>query len=270
MKVTEQFWSKTGKLLTGVGTIIGLTLGGMQLWHSVHGPSVVAVVDRQSNVLPPNVRDRLKTSFTREDLTRIIEASEKRHDPETKTLSELKGAIGKPKSDLDVAFLDLDSFLSSTAWHVTVTNHSGEVAKDVKLILPGSGKADVSESPFGFFNARKQPAEWKKELAIGTIPAHGRVDLLVWPDEGLLFSLTEQNMAVLHGDGSGIVRHMQHFYGRDADLIAWFVVQPKYVRYGLLLLCGVAGAAVVAWRRGRVRRRETVRTPTPTDQAMSK
>jgi len=237
--------------VAAAATLIGVTLGGMQLWRSLHGPNLVVVIDSEDNVYAPKVREHLRTSFTHDELTQAIAQSEKAKDRPAVTLTKLKEKIEQPKSDFEVSLIDLRYSVSPKGWHLGITNDSSSVAKDVKLVLPGMGMADIFEANLVRFDSGKPPIEWNRELQIGTIPSHGRVDVLIWPDDVPLPSLTDENTAILYSDGSGSIRQMRHFYGWDADFVNWFLLQPGYFRYGslLILMTGITG--VVIWRKRR-------------------
>lgn len=144
--------------------------------------------------------------------------------------------------------------LTSGAWLVEVTNNSGEVAKDVRLIIPGSGKADISVRPLGSFDLSKSAVDWKQEIPLGSIPPNGRVQLLVWPDESLFLTFFGVNAGVVHDKGSGVVREAHEFFGWDADLVAWFLGQTAVTRYslGLLALAILIAPVWLLRRRGYV------------------
>ena len=78
------------------------------------------------------------------------------------------------------------------------------------------------------------------------------MDVLIWPEEELFVSLTDETAAVVYSDGSGVVRQMRGFYGWDADLVTWFLSQPGYIRYGsTFVLLGVVLGLILRMRKAR-------------------
>lgn len=267
---SEHTWATVGKALTAAATIVGLILGVIQIADALSGPQVIAIVEKRENVLAPKFREEFAQNVARSDLKKMIEEREKKREPAAKILEAIKERVSK---DDDLSFLNFDSLVNSTAWHVTILNKSDEVAKDVKIVFPGAGKVDIVEGAYGTFDGEKKPSEWKREISVGSVPPRATVQLLIWPDEGLAATLFGADIGLMHDGGSGVVRQWQKFYGWDAELVTWFLSQSAVFRW---VLAGGAGLflAVVIWflfRRGhlvlRPRPARAAPAPPPTDSS---
>lgn len=246
MKISERTWALLGKLGAAAVTALTIILIYLQITDTLRRPDVVAVFHQRTNTLSPKYRLELQDGVSRKALLQLVQDAEKRGESATKILEAVKKRIEPDSPDLRLAFLDFESTTNSAAWHVAVTNSSNEAAKDVRLILPGSGKADLSEGRLGAFDMKKPPVEWKRELSLGTLAPNATIDALLWPDDALYLTFYGLNAGIVHDKGSGVVRQAHEFYGWDADLVAWFLAQSQVSRY--LMAAGLFVAlTVVMW-----------------------
>jgi hypothetical protein len=131
-------------------------------------------------------------------------------------------------------------------------NGSDEAAENVRLVVAGSGKADILDCDCGTPDLDKAPVEWKNQISLGSVPPHGRAQVLIWPDRAIVRSV--KNVGILHARGTGVVREWQKFYGWDSEFVSWFLVQPAFVRYGSAIVGAVLFIAlfVILHRRGHI------------------
>jgi hypothetical protein len=180
----------------------------------------------------------------------MIGAQEGKSESASKILTSVKERLTE-KNDFDFRS-GLDAVIDAKVIHVVVRNDGDEVANDVRLVLPGSGRAEISE--IGYFDVRKPTLAWNKVLQIGPVRPHTNVEVLVWPEESTFMGLLGVNAAVIHAGGSGRVKYPHSFVGWDADVVAWFVSQAWFVRYGLGFLAAALLAVVIRLlaRRGYI------------------
>jgi hypothetical protein len=249
---SEHTWASVGKVLTAATAVVGLAVGLIQIGSALSGPDIVAIVEQRENVLPPKLRDELTTNIPRGDIKSMIDEGQKKKESPQKVLQSIKERVEK-EDKLSSALFSLDALMNSTAWHITILNKSDEAAKDVRILFPGSGKADVIEGAIRRFDIDKKQIEWTKEIPIGSVPPNGTVQLLVWPEDALS-SLLGVDIGLVHDGGSGVVRRWQKFYGWDSDFVAWFLAQSFVVRWVLTIIVALL-IAVFVWklyRRGHL------------------
>jgi hypothetical protein len=246
----EQTWAAVGKLLTGLSTVSALVLGAIQIRQTVGGPDLTVVVSEQEYPMSPDLRKRLQECTPRGDLNGLIAAGEEAKDAPEKTLETVKLRLSKPRDINDVVMRDIG--LPKKLFALEVINKSSSLAKEVRIVLPGTGSADVSET--SYFDFSIPPVQWKGELNVGTIRPRSTLHVLVWPSGGSSLDFYPLNAAVYHSTGGGTVRILRTFYGWDADLVAWFLDQSWEIRYGSAGagLLTVALGFLLAWRRGHL------------------
>ncbi|HYI07673.1 MAG TPA: hypothetical protein VEK57_01260 [Thermoanaerobaculia bacterium] len=245
MGKSEERWAVIGKLLAGFGTAAVLVLTILQIRQMIGGPSVVAVFDDRYHVPSPRLRETLKDSISRQELATFVGA-----DRDAKEAVRYISDIASRKvTDMDIAAVYGQTGVSC-AWHVSIHNESDEVAKDVRLLVPGTGKYENLDCDCGTADISKPLQEWKDEIALGSIAPNGNVQLMLWP-QGEPFR-TKFNPGISHAQGSGVTRRLHGFYGWDSDLVDWFLNLPIEVRYSMpviaLLILGVTILSLI--RRG--------------------
>lgn len=243
MGLRESEWAWIGKGLAAVATLVGVVVGLLQIGQTLSGPQINAVVSIQRGYLSPKVRQALKERTERSAILEYIEESQKNSETPATVLESVKARLKEPDK-ADDAWWATRAATGSTYLHVVIQNASDVVAKDVRLILPGKGTAETSET--GYFDSDAPAVRWDKELQIGALRPESRVEILVWPEEPLLFGLYGVNAAVTHAGGSGRVRYLQSFYGWDADLVAWFIAQPWFIRHTIAAFAALL--LVIAFR----------------------
>ena len=231
MKISQEQWATVGKIVAPAATIIGILLGGAQLVKLFTGPTVLALVDVEEVSVSPHVRDAFAKVVDRDEIGFVIRNGvEKKESAET-TLAAIAKLVDTRNVTYEALTVSYHEIFSKTFLRIAVVNDSSRVANDVKVVLPGAGKVRVFG---GLMGMRRAPEDWKQEISLGSIAPGAGLVMEVWCDDPGVASLETERVAIVHRDGPGRVRYSQHFYGRDAEVVAWFLAQPTAVRYAVL------------------------------------
>ncbi len=254
MDTSEHRWAAAGKIGAVLVAAATLVLTVIQIGQAIGGPDLVGVVEAVNHVPAPQFREKLVGGFERKQLIKIIEEKEKDNADPGQIVAHLKSLAAGAISENERKLLSLDVTLNSTAWRVLIMNNSDQPAERVRLVVPGSGKADILDCDCGTPDLETPPTDWKNQIDVGSLTPHGKAQLLVWPDRSLVRVRSTENIGLLYAGGSGTVREWQKFAGWDSELVTWFLGQSALLRYGSALLGAgliVLGMAFL-YRRGHI------------------
>jgi hypothetical protein len=135
---------------------------------------------------------------------------------------------------------------------ITVKNNGSDIARDVKLMFPGEGIAEVEEVAIASTTAKK--ISWNGKIPIDDIRPQGTVEIRIWPKAIIFPNLSNLNPTIIYSKGSVKVRDVRSFYGWDADLLFWFISLSMFLQAGLVVLFFtlIFGCLYIAWRRGHI------------------
>lgn len=109
-----------------------------------------------------------------------------------------------------------------TMMEFEIGNNGSSLAKDVRLILPGDGVAEIIEHLGG---KPSKKIDWSDQIPLGDIRPNAKLGVRVWPKSMIFASFNLTNPAIVHSGGTGKVMEVHGFYGWQADLAAWFVAR---------------------------------------------
>lgn len=236
MILSEKIWAAIGKLLLTVGTIVGIFVGLFTLADRYSGPHLMAVVESSKYYLDPRTRSTLREKMDISAITEVIDQSKAAGKGPKETLEALVGRLNQ-KDKRSQLWNDL-SWFGRDFYYITVLNESDEVAHGARLILPGTGWAELGEPGVG--DSFGDAFEWKREIAIGIVRPGSRLILKVWPNATAYGQL---GLALVHSSGSGVVYMSHGLYGPTANAQYWYfslstLEKVLMVSVGVLLLVG--------------------------------
>jgi hypothetical protein len=170
----------------------------------------------------PKILDMLKERIETNRLLGLIGERKKKGETSDKILKTIENMASKREGmEFDELIIDMDLGFR-TMMEFEIENNSSSLAKDVRLILPGDGVAEIVEHMGG-----KPPKkiDWSDQLPLGDIRPKAKLGAKVWPKSMILASFNLTNPAIVHSGGTGRVMEAHRFYGRGADLAEWFIVR---------------------------------------------
>ena len=141
----EKRWAFIGKILTIASATTALILAGLQLSDRLKTPSIYGIVEIHNYHINPKIRDMFEERIETKSLLNLIEVQKKKGEAPNKILEHVKNMAGEEKADKLFRNLDLEMSAGRIIMFFNIRNDSSSLARDVKLILPGDGKAEVSE-----------------------------------------------------------------------------------------------------------------------------
>jgi hypothetical protein len=221
--MNEKRWALIGKVLVIFSIAVGLILGLFQLTDRLRAPSVFAVVEFRRDHTNPQILDNLKERIETKKLLDLIETRKKKGETPDKILQAIKTAVSKKElGEFDDLIIDMDFSGLRTMMEFEVGNNGSSLAKDVRLILPGDGVAEIIEHLGG---KQSKKIDWSDQIPLGDIRPKAKLGVKVWPKSMIFASFNLTNPAIVHSGGTGKVMEAHSFYGWDADLVAWFVAR---------------------------------------------
>jgi hypothetical protein len=249
--MNEKRWALIGKVLAIFSTAIVITGGLLTLLDRLSGPSVFAVVDIRMAYTNPKVLDTLKQRVETKKLLELIEARKKKGEKQDTILKGIETAVTeKDVGPFDDWIIDMD-FGLRTMMEIEIENNGSSLAKDVRLILPGEGVAEIAER---WASKPSKRIDWSDEIPLGDIRPKAKLGVRVWPKSIIFGSFNLINPAVVHSGGTGKVMELHSFYGWQADLATWFLARGLLFR-AISISVGLTVIVIIIWfaiRRGYI------------------
>lgn len=244
--MTERIWSLIGKILSVLLTAVTLIYIFFQLTDRFKVPSLYGTVEFQNCSIHPKIRDMMKERIETKFLSSLIDEQKKKGKSAKKILEAIETNISDNKKiqfdvDLNLNQLELRPMIL-----VKILNNGSQLARDVKLILPSKGIAEISE-----VGLTEKTTDWSGQVLIGDIRPDARIEVKVWPESLYLPNLQLIKPAIVHSNGTGKLMEVHRLYGWDADVVAWFLTRTRTSRLVtfLILLTGIATVVWLAIRR---------------------
>lgn len=247
----EPRWAFVGKILAYLVAITTIIIGGFQLIDRLKSPTVYGIYEYRYYNINPKHRDMIKNRIESKIILDLITNRRQKGESSSNIVGAIEDILSEEMSDL---LLDLDLKMRHSPMIIFhIRNGGSSLAREVKLFLPGSGQADISESTeYGVVSSSSaKEIEWSGQILLGDIPPKGNLEVRIWPKD--IFIL-EFNPAIVHAGGTGKIMQLQNFYGWDADLAAWFIAKGRPFQVGVTVsLVAVFGAFFwFASRRGYI------------------
>lgn len=245
--MNEKRWAFAGKILVPISLIIGITLGGAQLIDRLKTPTVIGIVEYRKYDINPKLRDMIEAGIEKKTLLNIIKSRRQNNESPNKIIKAIEDIALDNNSDY---FLPLDlRFDSSDMIIFYIKNDSTSLARQVRLILPGEGQAEIKEPDV--VGSTKKRVEWSEQILLGDIRPKGNLEVRIWPKD---FFYIAPNPAIVYAGGMGEIMQLQKFYGWDADLASWFLAAGRYFQVGVVVsfLAVILAIFWFASRRGHI------------------
>jgi hypothetical protein len=247
--MNQKHWAFIGKLLAFLVAVITLILGLLQLVDRFAGPTVYAVVEFRNDYVSPAIRNMIDQRIDTKTLLLSMKARKEKGEPPKKVLEAVEDMISQSKTDSIVNEVDLNLTMSRTVMFCTVKNDSASLVREVKLLLPGEGQAEISELPMAGSGVKR--VDWAGQRTICDMRPNSAMEVKVWL-KGILFGdISLVNPAVVYVGGTGKVVELRNFYGSGADMAAWFMAHSRLFRVtvvcSILAVIGVLGLVAFRW-----------------------
>jgi hypothetical protein len=179
----------------------------------------------------------------------LISTRQKKGEPANKIIDAIND-IASGKDKFLTLGLDMEFVLSRMMMVFQIKNDGLSLAREVKLVLPGEGQAEISEATG--ISATAKRVEWSGQIPLGDIRPKGNIEVRVWPKSMLFANFDLINPAIVHAGGTGKIMELQGFYGWDADHVAWFLARGRafHVIFAVVLVVGILTMLWWALRRG--------------------
>lgn len=247
----EPRWAFVGKILAYLVAITTIIIGGFQLIDRLKSPTIYGVYEYGYYNINPKHRDMIKGRIESKVILDLIKKRRQKGEPASKIVEAIEDILSEEMSDLR---LDLDLKIGhSTMIVFHIRNGGSSLAREVKLFLPGSGHADISESTeYGVVSTSAKEIDWSGHILLGDLPPKGHLQVRIWPKD---IFISEFNPTIVHAGGTGKIMQLQRFYGWDADLVAWFIAKGRPFQVGVIVAL-VAAFGAFFWfasRRGYIK-----------------
>lgn len=247
----NRLWATIGRVLALLGTITGLILGTSKVIHLFRGPSLVGVIETRDYRVDPKTQELFEKAISGEYLSSLISRMRGKRETSGKILEAVENELKEDRVK-GLAFGYLNILRPGTELRITVQNNGSEVAQDVRVILPGKGKAQVHVR--GIIDLTTELIDWSRSIPLGDIPPKGVVLVNAWLDGMNLFELVPIRSALVHSKGGGTLREAYLFHGWGADIVHWYLELGSTLQVGsIVLVCAFFGLPIwFAMRRGYV------------------
>jgi len=225
--MNEKRWAFVGKILALLATVLTLTLGAFQLTDRLTTPSIFAIVEFRNDYISPRIRDMFHDRIETKTLLDSIKARRKKGESPNRILEAIEDSLSEAKENRIASDLEMDFSLFRTMMVCTVVNDGSSLLREVKLVLPGEGQAEVSEK---WASSQTKRLEWFGQVPLGDVRPKATVEVKVWFKTMLIGNIDFVNPAIVHAGGTGKVMELRSFYGWDVDAVAWFVARSLLFR----------------------------------------
>lgn len=246
----QKLWAAIGRILAAAATLVALVLGLFQLTDRFSSVKLEAFAEIHDIGLHPSVANELKESIAIDYLKSFISARREQKKAEPEILTDIEKELDDPTMrDIRVTRAQL-RVLRSSELRVVIDNRGSEVARDVRLVLPDAGTAEIRES----FGDDGNPVEWRGHVLVGDVRPGARVQVKVWPKDRWWTSVPSLKPALTHSGGSGRFLDVYSFYGPIPAFWAKVVGLPIWAQW----ILGLAFVVLFAWtvrvlmRRGHI------------------
>jgi hypothetical protein len=229
--MNEKRWALIGKILAIASATGAIILTGLQLNDRLKTPSVYGVVEIHNYHINPKIRDMFEQRIETKSLLNLIEAQKKKGETPNKILEQVKNMASEAEGDKLFRNLDLEMSVGRVIMVFNIRNDSSSLGRDVKLILPGDGKAEVSE--VGIVRTDSKRIDWSGQIPLGDVRPKGSLEVIVWPKSMLFADIGLVNPAIVHSGGTGKLMELRGFYGWDADLVMWLLNRGRIFQVAL-------------------------------------
>lgn len=256
----EKRWAFIGKILTIASATTALILTGLQLNDRLRTPSVYGIVEIHNYHINPKIRDMFEERIKTNSLLNFIESQKKKGETPNKILEHVKNMAVEEKDDKLFRNFDLEMSVGRIIMIFNIKNDSSSLARDVKLILPGDGKAEVSEG--GIVKTDSKRIDWSGQIPLGDVRPKGSLEVIVWPKSMLFADIDLVNPAIVHSGGTtGKLMELRSFYGWDADFVMWLLTRGRIFQVASIsaVITLIVTLIWLAIRRGYIVLRPTKR-----------
>lgn len=248
----EVIWAKIGKIIVFAGVVVGLIVGAQQIFDRLQSPKMVAAGEVQYYHLNPKIKELFIAKINKGLLISSIQAKKKQGESAQAILNLIETSKLPEKSLFDNFELMPYTDLRPMQVTITVKNNGSDIARDVKLMFPGEGIAEVEEVAIASTTAKV--ISWNGNIPIDDIRPQGTVEIRIWPKAMIFPNLSNLNPTITYSKGSVKVRDIRSFYGWDADLVFWFISLSMFLQACLVVLFFtlIFGCLYIAWKRGHI------------------
>jgi hypothetical protein len=216
----EKMWAYIGKGIVFLGVVIGLILGILQLNDRLQNPSVFGVGEIHDYSLNPKIKELYDSRIKKEALTFAIKEHKKKGESADKILTEIENSTILSKSFFPNLELDQYTSFSPIVIHFIIYNKGADIAREVKLILPGEGSALFRER--ALVGTTPKSIDWTSEIPLGDLRPQATLEVSIWPKLMIAPNLASINPAIIHSKGIGKVFENRSFFGWGANCAFWF------------------------------------------------
>lgn len=247
--MNEHRWAQLGKILAILAAITTVTLGGFQLIDRLKSPTVYGIVEFHNHYIHPRFIEMYEQRIENKSILDLISARRKKGDPPNKIIDAIND-MASGKDDFLKLGLEMEFALARMMMVFHIKNDGSSLVREVKLVLPGEGQAEILEVGDISLNAKR--VKWIGQIPLGDIRPKGNIEVIVWPKVMLFGNIASTNPAIVHAGGTGKIMELQGFYGWDADLVAWFLARGHtfQIIFTVVLIAGVLAMFSCALRRG--------------------
>jgi hypothetical protein len=217
----DKYFASLGKIIAFLGIVVALILGVFQIIDRFQTPSVYGVGEIRDYYLNPKIRESFDSRIRKDEIITSIEELKKKGNTPSQILEVIKKSDFPAKSPFHGLELDQYAAFSPKILEFTIYNTGSDIARDVRLMLPGEGTAEICEQMAMTVSSPKR-IDWVKDISLGDIRPQGVLRVLVWPKLTIAPNLSYIKPALIHSKGYGKIMEQHCYYGWGSDLAAWW------------------------------------------------
>jgi len=250
----DKYFASLGKIITFLGIVVGLILAVFQLIDRFQTPTVYGVGEIHDYYLNPKIRELFNSRIRKAEIITSIEELKKKGKTSGEIIDDIKESEFPVKSPFHTIELDQYASFVPKILEFNIYNKGPDIARDVRLMLPGEGTAEITEE-MSMTSSSPKRIDWVNNISLGDVRPQGVLRVVAWPKMTLAPNLSYIKPALVHSKGYGKIMEQRSFYGWGADLAAWWFLSLGVIAriFFTSVLVFVFGLLLyLAWRRGYV------------------